>query len=198
MISDKHKFIFIEVPKTGTTTVCFTLSKEFDAKYPLGNTRHDGKHWDIEQYKEAYPVKFKSYFKFSFVRNPWSRVVSLYQRNEGQQWKNKISFMEFVNWIELATDTCALKSVKRDPKKNMLDFFKIDNKVEMDFIGKLENIQEDFDTVCDKIGLPRKQLGHANSSEHKHYTKYYNNKTKKMIGEKFAEDIEYFGYEFEA
>ena len=198
MISDKHKFIFIEVPKTGTTTVCFTLSQEFEAKYPLGNTGHDGKHWDIEKYKETCPVKFKSYFKFSFVRNPWSRVVSLYQRNEGEQWKNKISFMEFVDWIQLATDTCTLDSVIRYPKKNMLDFFKIDNKVEMNFIGKLENIQEDFDTVCDKISLPRKQLGHANSSEHKHYTEYYNNKTKNIIAEKFAEDIEYFGYEFEA
>lgn len=187
MISDKHKFIFIEVPKTGTTTICFTLGEEFEAKHGVN------KHQDIKQYKEAYPVKFESYFKFSFVRNPWSRVVSLYNRKEGIQKKNEMTFSEFVDWIKLATDTCTMPT----PKKNMLDFFKIDNKVEMDFIGKLENIQEDFDTACDKIRLPRKQLGHANSTGHKHYTEYYNNKTKNIIAEKFAEDIEYFGYEFE-
>jgi hypothetical protein len=191
MISHKHKFIFIEVPKTGTTTVCHVLKTHFRGLQPLV---YPNKHFPLGQYKKMFPKETQTYFKFSFVRNPWSRVVSLFHRNEGVQMRDKMTFIEFVNWIELATDT----SVKcnKFPKKNMLDFFKINNKVNMDFIGKFENLQEDFNTICDKIGIPRQKLPHRNKSKHQHYTEYYDDETKQIVAEKYAKDIEYFGYEF--
>ena len=185
MISHKHKFIFIEVPKTGTTTICSILSDNFDAVQPY-------KHLDIVQYKEKFPKETSSYFKFSFVRNPWSRVVSLYYRNEGIQKKNEMTFVEFVDWIQLATDTCTYPT----PKKNMIDFFKIDNELKIDFIGKFENLQQDFNIVCDKIGISHQKLPHKNKSKHKHYTEYYDDETREIVAEKCAKDIEYFGYKF--
>lgn len=193
MISHKHKFIFIEVPKTGTTTICDVLFNNFDAvQPPRGGPQPGGKHLDIDQYKELFPKETSSYFKFSFVRNPWSRVVSLYNRKEGIQKKNEMTFVEFVDWIQLATDTCTMPT----PKKNMIDFFIKDNELKIDFIGKLENLQQDFDIVCDKIGIPHQQLQHLNTTKHKHYTEYYDDETRDIVAEKFAKDIEYFGYEF--
>ena len=187
MISHKYKFISIEVPKTGTTTICSALKRKFGCKSPQPK-----KHLDLEQYREMFPDEVQSYFTFSFVRNPWSRVVSLYHRSEGTKMKSKMTFSEFVNWIKLATDTCVMPT----PKKNMIDFFKLDGKVKIDFIGKLENFQADFNTICDKIGVPRRKLPYKNRSAHKHYTKYYNDETRQIIAEKFAKDINYFGYKF--
>ncbi|MCP3890269.1 MAG: sulfotransferase family protein, partial [Desulfobulbaceae bacterium] len=72
-----------------------------------------------------------------------------------------------------------------------------DGKQLVDDIGKLENLQEDFDLFCQKVGI-RVALPHKNKSRKKHdYKKYYDNKTRDIVARRFRRDIETFGYTFD-
>ena len=67
---------------------------------------------------------------------------------------------------------------------------------DIDFVGRFETLQEDFNTVCDKINIPQSVLNHKMTTEHIHYTDEYNEKAKKKIARLFASDIKQFNYKF--
>jgi chondroitin 4-sulfotransferase 11 len=185
MINHKHKCIFIHINKCGGTTIDELFSGKFQG------------HKKVFDYKKLNPNEFDNYFKFTFVRNPWDRVVSFYHYQLKRKWdfypfNETISFKEFVkNWLiqmpkQTTLNTHPCYDWISDKDDNLL----------VDFIGRFENLQEDFNTVCDKIGIPHQELPHQNKSKHKHYTEYYDKETKQIVAEKYAKDIEYFGYEF--
>ena len=204
MISHKHKLIFIHIPKTGGTSVEDVLFKPngkrttkdlwmFPNKYQTGGLQHIMASHIIQEVSEDI---FSEYFTFSIVRNPWDKMVSQYnytitKRPDLRKYigiTESVSFKEYINHVVKAKI-----HVQWDPQYK---FLYINKKCAVDYIGRFENLQEDFDTVCDKIGSPRQKLPHKNKSKHKHYTEYYDDETKQIISEKYAKDIEYFGYEF--
>ena len=142
------------------------------------------------------------YLKFAFVRNPWDRAVSAFhymqkggagKHNEedckdSKKYFNKPqSFQEFIK-----SDNFNTAVINQQHFKAMTYY--LDGG--LDFIGRFENLQGDFDTMCDKIGMPKQKLPHKNKSNHKHFTEYYDKETKQIVAEKYAKDIEVFGYEF--
>ena len=140
--------------------------------------------------------QFESYFKFGFVRNPWDRVVSLYERSEPIQMKDKMSFDEFVEWIQFSSATC----IHSSPHRYQLDWF-LDGSGNMlaDFIGRFECLERDWAVVADKLGITEKTLPHARENPRaRPYTEYYTARTRDLIAQKFEIDIEHFGYDFGA
>lgn len=215
MICRKYKCIFVGVPKTGSTSIgkiigypptphsdILEIEKKLKTNFPFDNFR--GHRYINRVYQKIVPKKkiekngeniFQSYFKFGFVRNPWSRTVSLYLRNEGLQLKDKMSFEEFVDWIEYSSDTCKFPSQKR----NQLDWFtNKEGKVLVNYIGQFETLKSDWEAISKKLGI-KETIPHENQnswSSKKHYSEYYNAKTKGVIQQKFSVDIEYFEYDF--
>lgn len=66
----------------------------------------------------------------------------------------------------------------------------------VDFIGKCENLQRDFEAVMQKLNLPCVKLPHMNSLKPEDYRSYYDNDTREIVGEWFKRDIELFDYSF--
>ena len=215
MISHKHKCIFVEVPKTGSTSIRAILGKAYiphlnlvEIKTLMENswTQFGGRTNRIraalyqllprERKIDIGRRQFESYFKFGFVRNPWDRVVSLYERTEPIQMKDKMSFDEFVDWIQFSSATC----IHSSPHRYQLDWF-LDGSGNMlaDFIGRFECLERDWAVVADKLGITEKTLPHARENPRaRPYTEYYTARTRDLIAQKFEIDIEHFGYDFGA
>ena len=198
------KILYIANHKAACTTLAKTL-----AKYGYTN-------------RGTFEVNIsKLNYVFTFVRNPYDRLVSRYvhmkfrfkrkRRDRPQSLivgpAIRLSLKKYFDYhnIEFTEDNFTFPRFVKFAQKNFdmhwepqIDKFErqvisLDN---IDFIGKVENLQEDLNIICDKIGIPQQQLPHINKSKHKHYTEYYDDETKDIIAEKFAKDIECFGYEF--
>jgi len=205
MISHKHKFIFVHINKCGGTSIESELVRycdNFSQKYAhitnmdkLLKVLGQAKHQTIQQMINE---QTQDYFKFSFVRNPWSKLVSTYFfRVRENLFRNKgLTFREFIKYKLPRKNSVNLRYDCYDSTYQYNWLCDNSGNLRVDFIGRFENLQGDFNTICDKIGIPRKQLPHKNKTKHKHYTEYYDDETREIVAERYKRDVESFGYEF--
>ena len=204
MINHDHKFIFIHVPRTAGHSIHKALNYNVHPPY-IDDKNREIDHYRASDYKETVS-SYDSFFKFSFVRNPWSKMASefVFLKHGTAMWRpnpNRMVYpkdLDFSTFVRLISNK-SFSDYTHFQKSHFIpqvDYFTIDGVLDLNFIGRFENLQQDFDIVCDKIGIPRQQLPHKNKSNHKHYTEYYDNETRQIVAEKYARDIEYFGYKF--
>ena len=71
----------------------------------------------------------------------------------------------------------------------------------VDFVGRCENLENDFKVVAKELGFGKDiALPHLNSRNHRrkgrHYTEFYTKEARDLVAEIYAEDIKMFGYKF--
>ena len=67
----------------------------------------------------------------------------------------------------------------------------------VDFVGRYESLQTDFDHRCERIGLAMQQLPHRRRANDRiAYRDCYDEETKAPVTQHFGADMEAFGYEF--
>lgn len=193
ILSHRYRFIFVHNPKTGGTSL-------HEALAPFG--RRGGKlglkpHSTLAEIEKAVPDVFRNYFKFAFVRNPWDLEVSRYCYKREWFFRNHPS----VNWKADKTFEQFIQERHDDPKCHNPQFRRLcDAKGELaaDFIGRFENLKEDFQFLLEKIGLSL-ELPHANRSQRgKDYRDYYTTRLRDMVEAMATRDIEAFQYDFES
>ena len=70
--------------------------------------------------------------------------------------------------------------------------------IPLDFIGRYENLEQDFFHVCEVIGLKDNSLPKLLPGDNQHYVQFYNGEMKKLVAEAYAEEIRIFKFEFGA
>ncbi len=203
MISHQHQCIFIHLRRTAGNSIELALGglELLDADgqptQVWDNQLHRGKtpfkidrrghyiHSTAREVAEAFPVEFASYFRFSIVRNPWDQMVSHYLRSHSDD-PDAVHFKEWLSRFDKPEGTV--------PRSSLYDE---DGRCLVDFIGRFESLQQDFDGICDRLGTPRKPLPRTNAVAKRDYRSYFDDESVRFVEEIFGEDIDRFGYQFD-
>ena len=197
-ISHKHKFKFIHIPKTGGSSVekIFDLMYEENLYVPRWTHDHRGclfapqhfTHKMVDVYTEN---KYKDYFSFAIVRDPYIRTISEYFYINTILRKSDIGkkFDEgHINeWLD--SDLMKFDIEHKLPQSIFLD-------KDVDMVLKLENINEDWSKLMGKLGTDFKLINDNSSRINKR--KIFNGlkqSTKNKIYKIFKVDFDRFGYE---
>lgn len=214
------KYIYICVARCCSSTINFTLNH---TACPEPKFHHMG----LCDFSNYFPeINIDEYFKFAFVRNPWDRFVSLYHnfyysshiscKNRGRNGKNEVmhysgreekyktlfwkskTFEDFCIRCEREPWDGGQMIIDEPHFKPQFNFVSINNKIEMDFIGRYENINEDWQELCRHLNIEGCSLNaHILSSKRsKDYRQYYNKQTRECVERMYAKDIKSFRYEF--
>lgn len=215
MISRAKNFIFVHVPKTAGNSVqnaLFpysederTVEGEQDGVERFGVV-HPGtglwKHSRMSDYQQALdPAFFDAALKITVLRNPWDRMISTYfywdERAAVQAGHaadpdldlDEASFRELVGKsFGYRGHICARD---RDGALRRIDQHSID------VFLRFEHLQDDMDALADRLGIARVQLVQRNASRHRPYASYYTDSLRDAVAERFAREIEYFGFSFD-
>ncbi len=207
IISHAHRFIFFAVPKTGTHSVRRLLRAHLGADdleqvglferktFPmpeLAAIRHG--HISAQQVEPVLGAEtFGAYFKFAFVRNPFDRFVSycaFVSRDSGDFERSPRAFMRYV-----IRDLQPLDHPLFRPQYEFL--VDAQGKLAMDYVGRNEQMQQDYDAICARLGLPSATLDRVNASTHGPWRDYYDAELVALVAGLYQRDLDLFGYSFQ-
>ncbi|RLA18258.1 MAG: sulfotransferase [Gammaproteobacteria bacterium] len=201
VISHQHHFVFLHLPKTAGTSIEVALGLRYgrtggwdpNSCEIVGETKHHVVPAAIPQ----------DYTVFTFVRNPWDRILSYYMfRREPRNAKRRNIHpderrISFRDWL------LRLDEFRRYRRINAAFTIAVDNQSRIigdlpQFVGRFENLTEDLNIICERVGVEPTALSNVNPTVHKTeaYAYYYTDETRDIVARLYREDIDRFGYEF--
>lgn len=192
---DETQSIFIHIPKCAGMSVQKNL---YGVAEPVG-------HFSIINYQLYDETKYRSYFKYTFVRDPLDRFESAYNflRNGGISSADRSFASDYV--LPYRDIHEFVNSLKRDStRKRVLDWihfrpqylFLVDlaSRVRLDFVGKVESFDEDLERIADRLGKDLRPIEAVNRTPRTVETQILTKAEKDFVSELYARDIETFRY----
>lgn len=217
LLSDRYKFLFVHIAKTGGTSVraalqslrwrdpwyypmflCSRISHLSGHRLACKLPRHAAAIAAREMLPQPY---FEALFKFAFVRNPWDLQVSSYHHLRRERPALIAHCTDFESFLRWKLDPQRSYQYHIDTSIRLQSEYLVDHDGNMivDYVGRYERLQEDFHRVCQELQLSVGTLPHRRRARNrKHdYRHYYSSATTDLVARRFAADIARFAYSFE-
>lgn len=205
VISHIHKFVYIEVPHTGSHSISNELISLYEGEQILR------KHANVSQFLSQATAEEKNYFKFATVRNPLDYMVTQYfkyksnhkgqytnpqalLKNGGHVTSEHLKHFKFIHDDGKTFDEFLIRFFNRTYN----NWFLLGSKY-FDFVIKFENLQEDYRKVLDLIRLDfHRPLPHINPTAGKDardYREYYPEKIMESVLRNYGPFMRKWGYD---
>ncbi len=202
-----HKVAYLPNAKVACSSISVSMLNQdgIDDNYSIFEIRR--------KYKTFRPFTESDWFTFSFVRNPFERLVSCYEskfhsdrlRNSRALARKSFEFDSYMNGYMQKDRGFAyfIKQISRIPWRLDNTHFCVqyhrlvgeDGNPLVKFVGRMENLEEDYEPIRQKYGFSPLKV--YNKSNHGDWRDYYTTKLVNMVYKKYKLDIEYFNYEQE-
>ncbi len=227
IISPYYRFVFIAVPKTGTTSIEQALNKilieqnqhRFYSKLTISHSYQfcyrnlsrihlplpppffmpvSYKHEAVSSLKTIRPFHIKNYQTFAFVRNPWARLVSQYKQFQRPHFLHNDKRRK-LHEASLVSFEAFVNQYKEDPRSMWKFLCDEKENLVINHIGRFEHLKSDFTKICRNLGLPHITLDHLNPAQGntKKYQEYYSSQLLHEINPILEKDAQLFGYTFD-
>ena len=211
--------IYIHIPKTGGSSIRNSLNENYKLIFnsteknlkEMGfndlNEKFENYNFSIKYFRDHLPyqlIKKKKFeinkYKFTIIRNPFSRLVSLYFECISNKFHldnlgldKSISFEAFVNQITNKSYWFTIP---------MLDYLGEKNIKEIDYIGRFENFDDDIFKLKKRFKIIIKHHNYNNYLKSKFkfndYRSFYKNeKIINKVLDYYQKDFKQFGYNFD-
>jgi len=145
--------------------------------------------------QEVGAMSFRSFFKFTVVRNPFDRAVSQFfymQRRPDLRafigMDGDASFSEYLTLIR------SRRHVQWEPQCSFI--YDDDGALLLDFVGRFETLEADLGRVFDRLGIAPSGLPHANATDRVPYREYHTPDSRTQVEEFYDDDLRRLGYVF--
>lgn len=192
-VYDKKRMIYLVNPKVAQTTLTRTCA------CPLESEEEKKAHTCGR--RKSITKDEKSYFSYTFIRNPFDRLYSCYCSKYITDKKNFASgildfdffmggmlrkdkgFEHFVKMVCKIPDTFSDRHFK-----SQYALIHQQSNINLDYIGRYETFSEDYQTLQQKYGLA--ELPHLNASGKKDWRLAYTPELVDLVAKRYAKDLE--------
>lgn len=190
LVSDRLRFVFVHVPKSGGTSIKQELARHHD--HPGLERGSETKHLTPDELRAGWPsVPLDEYFSFAFVRDPFEYLVSFWchktQNPTHPDHRAVADHETFGRWVDAIADRRSMwqSSYTHDA----------DGEPVLDFVGRLESLEADYGQVAAKLGIAPTRLGHWNRSRHGAVADFYDIELAERVVAAFKRDFELLGFD---
>lgn len=180
MILKDKRIIFVHAPRTSGTSIEKSILNGRLVKDSM-------KHLRASQFQKMFLDNWDQFYKFTIVRNPWDRVISMYHQ----------PYFKDIGFLSGKTLKHFLDNYKPAPWEHGIqcsDYADTD----MNLIIKFEDREDGLEKLFleTQIRVDSNVKERSTNRDKKHYSDFYDDETREIVSSMFSEDIKRFNYDF--